>query len=255
MNIARLAARSLMSFGFDPRKLAAWRHYPLYRKQRAEWRRQGGKIDRTFRILSDYADSAGSARGHYFHQDLLVARLVHEDAPKRHLDIGSRVDGFVAHLAAFRPVEVVDVRPLPPSPHPNITFLQADLMQPQELGQADSVSCLHAIEHFGLGRYTDPVDVDGHLKGITNLAALVATGGRLYLSVPIGRRDEVQFNAHRVFDPRTIPALECISSVMALERFDYVDDAGMLHTGALPGDVAGSFDYGCGIYTFRKRRR
>jgi hypothetical protein len=34
-------------------------------------------------------------------------------------------------------------------------------------GYCDSLSCLHALEHFGLGRYGDPIDPRGHEKGIT----------------------------------------------------------------------------------------
>ena len=79
---------------------------------------------------------------------MLVARLIHDHNPKRHIDIASRVDGFVARVAAYREIEAVDVRPLPNSEHENIKFRQVDLMNPQGLGQTGSLSCLHAIEHF-----------------------------------------------------------------------------------------------------------
>ena len=125
-------------------------------------------------ILFDYSDNAGNYKGHYFHQDLLVAKFINAQNPKRHIDIASRVDGFVAHVASFREIEVLDVRPLPKSVHENIKFRQINFMKPQILEEADSVSCLHAIEHFGLGRYTDKIDVDGHNKGITNLVDLVS---------------------------------------------------------------------------------
>ncbi len=62
--------------------------------------------------LDDRGSNAGSAKGHYFHQDLLVARRIYANAPKKHVDVGSRVDGFVAHVAAYREIEVLDVRPL-----------------------------------------------------------------------------------------------------------------------------------------------
>ena len=134
-------------------------------RDKKNWLKQGGKITKNKMILFDYSANAGSYIGHYFHQDLLVAKFIYEKSPKRHIDIGSRMDGFVAHVAAFREIEVVDVRPLSRSKHENIKFTQVDFMKPQEdLGKADSVSCLHAIEHFGLGRYTDPNDVNGHEK-------------------------------------------------------------------------------------------
>jgi len=75
-----------------------------------------------------FAD-AGTMRGTYFHQDLLIAQRIFEAEPRRHLDVGSRVDGFVAHVASFRRIEIVDIRPLR-STVPEISFLRADVMKP-----------------------------------------------------------------------------------------------------------------------------
>jgi hypothetical protein len=36
---------------------------------------------------------------HYFHQDIWAARRVAELAPKRHVDVGSRVDRRFSHLS------------------------------------------------------------------------------------------------------------------------------------------------------------
>lgn len=245
---------TILSMGFDPRKLAALRYYPRFLKQRKAYIAQGGKITNKYMILSDYVSAAGNAKGHYFHQDLLVAKFIHENNPKRHIDIGSRLDGFVAHVASYREIEVIDIRPLPKSEHENIKFLQADLMVSQNLGETDSVSCLHTIEHFGLGRYGDPIDVDGSNKGITNLVDLVSKGGRLYISFPIGQQDEVHFNAHRVFNVKSIFNHPSIKNEMKLVRFDYVDDAGGLHANVTFEEIKENIVYGCGIYTFEKNK-
>ena len=125
-------------------------------------------------------------------------------------------------------------------------------MDPQDLGKTDSLSCLHAIEHFGLGRYNDPIDVDGYKKGIANLVSMVNEGGHLYISFPIGQNDEVHFNAHRVFHPKSIFKHSSIKQNMKLIRFDYVDDEGYLHTDIKIQDVNVNTKYGCGIYTFKK---
>jgi hypothetical protein len=245
-------ARSLRTFGIDAKAIAAFRHYPKYLKHKREWTKQGGKITKNFMILRDYDDTAGVSSGHYFHQDLLVAHLINEHKPKRHLDIGSRIDGFVAHVASFRKIEVIDVRPLEPSEHSNIHFIQADITQLQDMEKTDSLSCLHVIEHFGLGRYTDPIDVDGHLKGITNLLKLVEKNGRLYLSFPIGIRDEVHFNAHRVFHPLTILKHPDIVKSTKLLRFDFVNDEGNLLKNIKIDELNNLPKFGCGIYTFQK---
>ena len=198
----------------------------------------------------------GVAKGHYFHQDLLVARRIHQHGPQRHVDVGSRVDGFVAHVAAFRPIEVLDIRPLN-SQIPNISFLQGDLMRPLSpalVESTDSLSCLHALEHFGLGRYGDPVDHDGYLKGFANLASMVRRGGRMYLSVPIGPQ-RIEFNAHRVFAVQTL--LDLVKPLFVVERFSYVDDDGDLveDAGLDAGQVGRNFGcrYGCGILELTRR--
>ena len=251
--ILRPFAISLLNLGFDPRKVISLKFYPKFKKDKSQWLKQGGKITHNFMILSDYADNAGTSKGHYFHQDLLVAKLINEHNPKRHVDIASRVDGFVAHVASYREIEVVDVRPLEKSIHENIKFRQADLMKPQDLKKTDSLSCLHAIEHFGLGRYTDTIDVDGYNKGITNLVTLVEESGRMYVSFPIGTSDEVHFNAHRVFHPSTILKHPSIEKNMRLIRFDFVDDNGDLHLSKSIEDVVAlDTQFGCGIYTFEK---
>lgn len=197
---------------------------------------------------------SGTARGHYFHQDLLVAQRIHESNPEKHVDVGSRVDGFVAHVAAFRNIEVLDIRPMDSNVR-NIEFKQADLMSPppEMAGYCDSLSSLHAIEHFGLGRYGDPIDFEGHIKGLSSLYAILKPGGTLYLSCPIGPQ-RIEFNAHRVFDVKYL--LSLFEGRFRLRAFSYVDDRGDLHENvtltAKTPDANFGCHYGCGIFELIK---
>ena len=99
----------MLNLGIDPRRLLFLRFYLRFKRDRREWKKQGGKVTKNFMVLGDYSDSAGTAKGHYFHQDLLVAEFINRHAPRRHIDIASRIDGFIAHVAAFREIEVLDV--------------------------------------------------------------------------------------------------------------------------------------------------
>jgi SAM-dependent methyltransferase len=172
------------------------------------------------------------------------------------VDVGSRIDGFVAHVAAFREIEVFDIRALTVEV-PNIRFRQCDVMAlPAEFVEySDSVSCLHALEHFGLGRYNDPVCYDGHEIGLCNLIRMLRPGGTLYLSVPIGPQ-RIEFNGHRVFSVTTV--LELAGPTLQLRALSYVDDEGCLREASLTdiGGASHSFGvhYGCGIFEFEKRR-
>lgn len=214
----------------------------------------GGLVTHRYPIFSDYDDQAGSASGHYFHQDLLVASFIHSNNPTRHIDIGSRIDGFIAHVASFRHIEVMDVRQLNSTGHKNISFIKADLMNKNSAASniTDSISCLHAIEHFGLGRYGDQVDPNGHIKGFNNIVRMLKPNGTLFISFPISNKNQVHFNAHRVFNPKDIFTWLDNEECIILERFDYVDDAGKLHQNINIETEKLDVIFGCGIYTFKK---
>lgn len=191
-------------FGFDARRLVrALRGVPRYLADYRRFSRQYKGPLEVVPCLHDWYEEGGATRSEYFWQDLLVARMIFEAKPRRHIDVGSRVDGFCAHVASFRSIEVMDVRPITTSV-PGMIFRQVDLSQPLQVDEPyDSVSCLHALEHFGLGRYGDTVDADAYRGGLANLSALLESGGTLYLSVPVGT-ERVAFNAHRVFDPTSL---------------------------------------------------
>lgn len=206
-------------------------------------------------VLFERFAESGNMKGHYFHQDLYVAKRIFNTRPEKHLDIGSRIDGFVAHLAVFREVEVLDIRPLTSSVQ-NVSFRKADLMKLPEnlLNYCDSISSLHAIEHFGLGRYGDPIDYFGHLKAIENISNILKSGGVFYFSVPIGEQ-RIEFNAHRVFSVQYL--LDLFEKNYTLRRFSYVDDAGDFFedVALTETSIANSFgcNWGCGIFELIKK--
>jgi hypothetical protein len=245
---------SMEAFGFNPLKILLLKQYPKFISHCRRFEMMNGKITSMYPILSDYTDVAGTAKGHYFHQDLLVAQFVYLSNPTRHIDIGSRIDGFVAHIASYRKIEVMDVRDLNNTGHRNIVFLKSDLMDNKDIQPdiTDSISCLHAIEHFGLGRYGDNIDPDGHIKGFNNILKMLNKNGILYISFPIGKSNQVCFNAHRIFSPKDIFNWSKGDSELQLMRFDYVDDSGDIHINVDLTNNIIEVNYGCGIYTFKK---
>jgi hypothetical protein len=211
-----------------------------------------------FPILGEKYGDNGTAKGHYFHQDLLVARRIYENKPEKHIDVGSRIDGFVAHTASFRGITVLDIRPSTGRIH-NIMFVQQDFMSKLDdslVESCDSASSLHAMEHFGLGRYGDPINYDGHLIGLNNLYKLLKKNGKLYFSVPVGYPQRIEFNAHRVFSPGYL--IKQFEGKYRIDFLSYVDDAGDLHENVDINDFINSFNenysdsYGCGIFELTK---
>jgi len=218
-----------------------------------KFKKLGGEISCFHPMLNDSLEEAGISKGHYFHQDLLVASYIYKSNPETHIDIGSRIDGFVAHVASFRKIQIIDIRNLNEIGHENISFIKLDLTKNENSYLlSDSVSCLHAIEHFGLGRYGDTIDPIGHIKGFNNILKLLKKNGTLYISFPISKNNEIHFNSQRVFNPNDIFNWPTQENKISLKKFDYVDAQGNLHLNTKISDIESIKEYGCGIYTFKK---
>jgi hypothetical protein len=224
-----------------------WRTYRQWQRTApSEWR---ARLEEIKPCLDDRRDSAGTAKGHYFLQDLWAAQRVCRFHPAEHVDVGSRVDGFVAHVASFCPVKYVDIRPLTTGV-PGLTGLQGSVCQlPFPNRSVRSLSCLHVIEHIGLGRYGDPLDPDGWLKGLAELQRVLAPGGQLLMGTPCGR-SRVVFHAHRVFDPaQMVGALP----ELKLQEFSLVrDGVATAWQQDVPLTAARELDYGCGLFVFTR---
>ena len=244
--------------GFDPRRLLrSMRGLPRFVNDWRKFKKDYSGSLIWMPCLHDWYEEGGTTKSEYFWQDLLVARWIFDAKPQRHVDVGSRVDGFVAHVASFRNIEVFDVRPIS-TQIPGVVFKQADLMCSDSLpdsgsGYCDSLSCLHAIEHFGLGRYGDPIDPMGHERGIANMALLLKPGGTFYLSTPVGR-ERVEFNANRVFAPSNIIRL-VEGHGLALRKLTVIGDGGQVRevqTTPEAMQALAKTTYNLGIFVFTK---
>ncbi|HWN11862.1 MAG TPA: DUF268 domain-containing protein [Pyrinomonadaceae bacterium] len=225
-----------------------------------EFRKQQKVSDQVFDstkfypCLADRFQSAGTASGHYFFQDLLVAQKIFKNCPEKHVDVGSRIDGFVTHVAAFREIEVFDVRPVV-SKVPNVRFTRVDLMEEALIPDAycDSISSLHAVEHFGLGRYGDAVHYEGHIIGLKNIYRMLKPGGKFYFSVPFGSQ-RIEFNSQRVFSMSYLMGM--LGDRFAIDSFCYVNDEGALESDVelTPDTISNNLncDYGCAIFELSK---
>lgn len=201
-----------------------------------------------FPVYGDRYMDAGRATGHYFHQDLWAAKRIFLNNPALHIDIGSRVDGFISHLLVFRPVTVIDVRLLTTSVE-GLTFKQGDVTKLDFSDNSlESISSLHAIEHIGLGRYGDDVDHAGWEKSLLEIQRVLKPGGTFYLGVPIGY-ERLCFDAHRVFNVSTI--IKAVPK-MKLVDFSYVDDDGDYYELGLELNKVPEMQYGCGLFEFKK---
>ncbi len=231
----------------EPRRLLGLRHLPRFL---LEWRalRRAGEPARFRDAWPQLGDRTASTPfdAHYFFQAAWLARGLARARPSAHVDIGSDLR-TVGVISGFVPTTFLDYRPAAISMS-NLDSRPGDLLAlPLDDRSQESVSCLHVIEHVGLGRYGDPLDPAGSERACRELARVVRPGGRLYLSTPVGV-PRTEFNAHRIFDPARLPSMV---APLELRSFAWVDDAGRMHESGRPADAA-SAAYACGLFEFQR---
>lgn len=197
---------------------------------------------------------------HYVYHTAWAARVVKEikiDSPSgkafRHTDISSSLY-LSALLSAFIPVDFYDFRPADLRLD-GLTTSEGDLMNlPFEDKSVESISCLHTIEHVGLGRYGDPLDPQGDIKAIKELMRVVALHGNLLIVVPVGRQ-RIEFNAHRIYNPSYIKDLVCQAGEFELKEYSFIpetDKEGGIerNTSLIKGRNS---EYACGCFWFVRK--
>ncbi|RYY55794.1 MAG: DUF268 domain-containing protein [Chitinophagaceae bacterium] len=183
---------------------------------------------------------------HYTYHPAWAARCIAGTRPAEHVDISS-ILYFGSMLSAFVPTRFYDYRPA----ELNLSGYQtgfADLNAlPFPDNELESLSCMHTIEHIGLGRYGDKADGNGDLKAIAELKRVLKPGGNLYFVTPVGK-PKIEYNAHRIY------SFEQIVSYFAplkLKEFSMVPDTGGFINNADPATVADQ-NYACGCFWFEK---
>ncbi|MCE5247421.1 MAG: DUF268 domain-containing protein [Candidatus Polarisedimenticolia bacterium] len=201
--------------------------------------------DDRFPCLADRTATTGFDR-HYVYHTAWAARVLAATRPGRHVDIGSSLY-FAALASAFVPMEFYDVRPA----ELELDGLRCGAADLQRLPFADrsieSLSCMHVLEHVGLGRYGDSLDPDGDSRAAEELGRVLAANGQLLLVVPVGR-PRVRFNAHRIY---SLGQVSGMFPCLQLKEFALVPDDPR-DGGLLRGAEAAAErqDYGCGCFRF-----
>lgn len=145
--------------------------------QKTDGQRFAVKIKDRYPCLNDRTKSAGFDK-HYIYHTAWAARKLKEINPTEHIDIASLLY-FSTLVSAFIPIRFYDYRPANISLS-SLTSGHADITElPFDDNSVISLSCMHVVEHIGLGRYGDPIDIDGDLKAIAELKRVVTRGGGL----------------------------------------------------------------------------
>ncbi len=229
-----------------------------YTEALERFRQQGSSTQQRFELANDAIwpilneDTPQTAFDrHYIYHPAWACRVLKRTRPALHYDFSSTLN-FVAMASAWAPITFCDYRPAP---------LQLDGLSTRrenltELSFADhtleSVSCMHVLEHVGLGRYGDALDYDGDLKAVAELTRVVRAGGDLLIVLPLGRTARIQFNAHRIYTWGSV--LEMFAG-----HFDLVESAlipeqpnlGLVYS---PDEsLLNMQNLACGCFWFRKK--
>lgn len=233
-------------FRFEPIRLLGslgwfshdWRWYQKHGAENPNF-----SIDMTYRLpmLADKT-SHTPLDSIYFHQDSWGVRQIAALKPQKHVDVGSSAM-TMAMVAQFVPVTMVDIRPLPYQTE-GLDFLEGSILDlPFASDSVESISSLCVVEHIGLGRYGDPLDVWGSEKAIAELQRVTRPGGHIVFSVPVDEISRIYFNAHRAFTPTYLKSL--------FHDCTLVNEA-YIYQGVLEKTWDPAKGYGVGLFLYRK---
>lgn len=229
--------------------------YPGFIKQFLCFRKTGNaerfeiKWKDLYPCLNDKTTTTSFDRHYVFHT-AWAARILARTLPQEHIDISSSIY-FVALVSAFVKVRFYDYRPA----ELNLSGLNSEAVNLLALPFPDmslhSLSCMHVVEHIGLGRYGEPLDYDADLKAISELKRVLAKGGNLLFVVPVGK-PKVMFNAHRIYSYSQIlgyfRGLEMVNFALIPDKNGY---SGIVENATQ--ETADAQEYGCGCFWFRKK--
>ncbi|MCK4918254.1 MAG: DUF268 domain-containing protein [Candidatus Pacebacteria bacterium] len=194
----------------------------------------------------DDKSSSTKFDAHYIYHPAWATRILKKTNPKKHIDISSTLH-FCSIISAFIPVEFYDFRPA----QLNLSNLISKKANATSLPFPDnsigSLSCMHTIEHIGLGRYGDELNPNGDLEAISELKRILAKEGNLLFVTPIGK-PKIMFNAHRIYSYNQI--IEYFKD-FKLKDFSLITDNGDFIQNS-DKKTSNEQKYGCGCFWFKK---
>lgn len=184
---------------------------------------------------------------HYTYHPVWAAQILAKTKPEKHVDISSSLK-FCTMLSPFIQTEFYDYRPAKLNLD-NLKCGVADLCNlPFEGDSIKSLSCMHVIEHIGLGRYGDNIDPEGDLKAIKELKRVLAVDGDLFFVVPMAEKPMLQFNAHRIY---SYDMIADYFKELKLQEFSLITHDAKFIKNTTKDSLIGE-DWGCGCFWFKK---
>ncbi len=191
-----------------------------------------------------FKDNGGHPEDYMDYECLFASLSIAQHHPSRILDIGS-YRYFVLGLLAAYDVLSVDIRTKTILPEKNKII--SDVRNMGDIGLFDAIVSLCSLEHVGLGRYGDEIDLDGDKQAFMEVKKRLNPGGILVFSVPITKgKTTIVFNAHRIYNYEMITDL-CKGLVLVNESvfsLDLCQEIPLERVTMVPGN----YDIYCGCW-------
>lgn len=230
-----------------------WANYFKYKKEDKRFKMSFLDI---FPILTERTKTTQFDSHYVYHVAWTIRKVLEikmSQNIEKHVDFSSSLH-FCANLSAFIPVEFYDYRPAKLTLS-NLRTGEADLTNLKNFpdNSVNSLSCLHVIEHIGLGRYDDPIDPEGDMKAINELRRICKVGGNILFVTPVGQ-ERIQFNAHRIYAYETILGLfghdfELKEFSLVTDNHEFLENVNLNEA----RDLVSKQFYGCGCFWFIKK--
>jgi SAM-dependent methyltransferase len=241
--------RLLASIGIRISRTGRLSDVPAPKAFLREYKRQFQQVKKStaMRVFQEFRYDAGlHPRTYVDFECIFAARHLSQQKPEKLLDIGSYRHFILGLLAGYK-VTTIDIRDRE-AVSANETVLTTDAKQlaiPSSMFAV--VVSLCALEHFGLGRYGDEIDLNADRKAVYEMIRVLKPGGALIFSTTITRAaPSIAFNAHRIYTHAMIqdlcrdlqPVEECFIS-RRLDRFCSLEEV---------TDAATRWDVYCGCW-------
>ena len=198
--------------------------------------------------ILDEDSSVMSFDSHYVYHTGWASRVLKEIGTSKLVDISSSIM-FCSAVSAFIKVEHYDIRKTDFN-LPGIECGQENLLNLSfNNNSIECLSCMHVIEHVGLGRYGDEININDDKTAANELIRVLSKNGFLLVVLPLGERSKIRFNAHRIY---TFEIVINMFYGLTIKEFSFYNDTtNEFKKNALPSDILGS-EYGCGCFVFQK---
>tara|TARA_B100000886_G_scaffold87987_1_gene57930 strand:+ start:910 stop:1776 length:867 start_codon:yes stop_codon:yes gene_type:complete len=259
---------------YQPHRFIRWVIYlPKFYSDKKKFLASAREQSTTVKIKDDFPVVYGIGRylpnRHYWFQDIWAAREIAKIAanvksdpatPLNVLDIGSRVEGYIMALLSnnsiqvtFGDINIPEFMSLIEDSYKPL-HLKVDLqdLAPGSLKNYQVISSLHVIEHLGLAKYGDKIDVNGHTRIFSDMYEAAGLGSYFVVSFPYSDQPGIWFNAGRDCDPKEMIAA-AKDSRWRVESLAFVNDGWeLIDFDPASNDFFPSARYGCMMMVLKK---